>query len=128
MASEVRPKPRPRTSTTGTNTSLLATLGAKVTFPSNANVPARSDSIASAVSNRDSILSFSDMSDMDASTPLDFSSREGIRMGLGRFDSCGSMSSDGMSGDDEEKRKRRAKRRSKARAQSLKKQKRSKRN
>ena len=128
VASAVRPKPRPRTSTTGTNTSLLATLGAKVTFPSNANVPARSDSIASAVSNRDSILSFSDMSDMDASTPLDFPSREGIRMGLGRFDSCGSMSSDGMSGDDEEKRKRRAKRRSKARAQSLKKQKRSKRN
>lgn len=71
------------------------------------------------------------MSDMDMSaSDLDFTGRESDRMVLGaRYDSVGSMSSDGeMSGNEEEKRKKRAKRRAKARAQAVKKQKRAKRN
>ncbi|CAE6451943.1 unnamed protein product [Rhizoctonia solani] len=142
---------------------LLATLTSKVTFPGGANPnstadsnpvspasaaspispaspvspspasPNRSDSFASAVSNRSSIYSFSDMSDMDMSTSdLDFAGRESHRMVLNgaRFDSMSSIASSdgGMSGNEEEKREKRAKRRAKARAQALKKQKRSKRN
>ncbi|KAF8705475.1 hypothetical protein RHS03_05700, partial [Rhizoctonia solani] len=140
---------------------LLSTLTSKVTFPGGTNPispsdsspaspnpaspaspvspaspasPNRSDSFASAVSNRNSIYSFSDMSDMDMSTSdLDFAGRESHRMVLGRLDSMGSMGSiassdDGMSGNEEDRQKKRAKRRAKARAQALKKQKRSKRN
>ncbi|CAE6457889.1 unnamed protein product [Rhizoctonia solani] len=148
----VKPRPRPRTSTSGSakapmapNT-LLSTLTSKVNFPGGINPsspsdsnpaspspasPNRSDSFASAVSNRSSIYSFSDMSDMDMSTSdLDFAGRESHRMVLGRFDSMGSIASSdgGMSGNEEERHKKRAKRRAKARAQALKKQKRSKRN
>ncbi|KAG8731030.1 hypothetical protein FRC11_005308 [Ceratobasidium sp. 423] len=155
----VKPRSRPRTSTSGSakaptapNT-LLATLTSKVTFPGGTNSssttdsnptspnptspspasPNRSDSFASAVSNRSSIYSFSDMSDMDMSTSdLDFAGRESHRMVLNgaRFDSMSSIASSdgGMSGNEEEKREKRAKRRAKARTQALKKQKRSKRN
>ncbi|CAE7225049.1 unnamed protein product [Rhizoctonia solani] len=153
-ATAMKQRPRPRTSTSGSATAptapntLLATLTSRVPFTSGSNSssnsasspvspspasPNRSDSFASAVSNRSSIYSFSDMSDMDMPTSdLDFAGRESHRMVLNgaRFDSMSSIaSSDGdMSGNDEEKQKKRAKRRAKARAQALKKQKRSKRN
>ncbi|KAH7326850.1 hypothetical protein B0J17DRAFT_632795 [Rhizoctonia solani] len=155
-AAAVKSRARSRTSTSGSNkptapNTLLATLSSKVTFPGGTNSsstadsnpvspaspspasPNRSDSFASAVSNRSSIYSFSDMSDMDMSTSdLDFAGRESHRMVLNgaRFDSMSSIASSdgGMSGNEEEKREKRAKRRAKARAQALKKQKRSKRN
>ncbi|EUC54863.1 transmembrane protein, putative [Rhizoctonia solani AG-3 Rhs1AP] len=157
-----RPRTSTSGSATAPNT-LLSTLTSKITFPGSTNSsskagsnpvspglaspispispaspaspasPNRSDSLASAVNNRSSIYSFSDMSDMDMSTSdLDFAGRESHRMVLNgaRFDSMSSVTSSdgGMSGNEEEKREKRAKRRAKARAQALKKQKRSKRN
>ncbi|KAF8596883.1 hypothetical protein BDV93DRAFT_48189 [Ceratobasidium sp. AG-I] len=139
-----RPRPRPRKSTSGGSSapntlqaSLLANLGGPkppsseaaptATANSSAASPIRRDSFASAVSNRDSILSFSDRSDMDMSD-LDFSGGEGDRLGVKFPTGAGASDDEGMEGNEEEKRKRRARRRSKARTLSLKKQKRGKRN
>ncbi|KAG9094420.1 hypothetical protein FRC06_010823 [Ceratobasidium sp. 370] len=143
-----RPRPKPRTSTSNPagapnmlQASLLANLAGKSQAPSspdsnsnssNAASPVRRDSFASAVSKRDSIFSVYEFSDMDMSaSDLDFTGREGYRVGrLNSMSSIGStdMDSEGMSGNEEEKRKKRAKRRAKAKAQAMKKQKRGKRN